>query len=276
MNDLAVQPGYGWPAILKLGYVSTPRKTVLADRYREGPLAVQRTLYPEGGVCHTYLLHPPGGVAGGDRLDITVNVAAGASALVTTPGATKFYRSIGPRASLCQALRVDDGCLEWFPQENIVFPGANVEMTTHVSLSASAKFIGWEITCLGRPVIDESFHTGTLRSRLNIEKEGRLLLVDALHINNRDDLVSTAGLRGQPVTGTLVATLGESSSLDELRRMAGSNANELGLTVVDGLLVARYLGDSTEMARKLFARIWRAARPLVSARPACTPRIWNT
>jgi urease accessory protein len=277
MYDIAVQPEYSWPATLNLGYIRTPRKTILARRNRRGPLAVQRTLYPEGDVCHTYLLHPPGGVAGGDELDITVDVATGASALVTTPGATKFYRSIGPQASLHQVLRVEGGCLEWMPQENILFPGACVDLQTHILLSGNAKFAAWEITCLGRPVIDERFDRGYLHSRLHIERDGRPLLLDVMKVDGQQDLDSIAGLRGQPVSGIFVVTVDEDCPLEQLRDMPGDNyGNEIGLTIVDGLLVARYLGDSTERARKLFARIWQMTRPLVCSRPACTPRIWNT
>jgi urease accessory protein len=277
MNDIAVPPVCSWPATLKLGYVRTHQKTILAERQRKGPLAVQRMLHPEGDVCHTYLLHPPGGVAGGDTLDISVDVAAHASALVTTPGATKFYHSIGPQASLYQTLTVNDGCLEWLPQENILFPGAVASLETHVILNGDAKFTGWEITCLGRPVIDESFSTGSLRSRLKIERDGRLLLVDSLQVSSEQDLYSSAGLRGKPVTGTCAITVNESIPLDELRSIQDpDSSHELGITIVDGLLVARYLGDSTEQARKLFTRIWQSTRPFVSSRPACTPRIWNT
>jgi len=89
-------------------------------------LAVQRALYPEADLCHVYLLHPPGGVAGGDLLNISIQVRDGGAALITTPGATKFYRSVAPRAFVRQSLKIMNGSLEWLPQENILFPGANV------------------------------------------------------------------------------------------------------------------------------------------------------
>ena len=88
----------GWQAGLRLGFRAGPRRTLLADRQRYGPLAVQAAFYPEGVICHVYLLHPPGGVVGGDRLDMEVTLGKGASTLLTTPGATKFYRSARPRA----------------------------------------------------------------------------------------------------------------------------------------------------------------------------------
>ena len=113
----------GWQARLDLGFEQRAGRTVLAHKRQFGPLTVQRPFYPEGGPCHLYVLHPPGGVVGGDRLAVSVLVAEGAHALITTPGAAKFYRSAGPRADVVQRLSVDaGGALEWFPQENILFP----------------------------------------------------------------------------------------------------------------------------------------------------------
>ena len=80
----------GWRASLRLGFRPGAKGTVLADRRRQGPLAVQRAFYPEGGVCHTYLLHPPGGVVGGDRLNIEACLEAGADIIVNTDGDNQY------------------------------------------------------------------------------------------------------------------------------------------------------------------------------------------
>ncbi|WP_275097100.1 urease accessory protein UreD [Sedimenticola hydrogenitrophicus] len=271
----------GWQAALRLGFRQIAGKTLLAERSRQGPLAVQRALYPEGDLCHVYLLHPPGGVAGGDQLRISTEVAPGATALVTTPGATKFYRSAGPWATQRQTLRVTDGCLEWLPQENIIFPGARIELATTVQLEGNARFIGWEIHCLGRPVIDEVFDHGAALFRFSLFRDGLPLLHERLEVNGQADLGASAGLRHHPVLGTLIATTGATAGdnglLDTIRaQLPESQRNRLGITEVDGLFIARYLGDSTETARALFSDIWKALRPAVVDRPPCVPRIWNT
>ncbi len=99
----------GWRARLELGFAPRPGRTALVHRRQRGPLAVQRPFYPEDDVCHLYLLHPPGGVVGGDSLHIQADAGAGAHALVTTPGATKFYLSAGASAQQVQILRVAVG-----------------------------------------------------------------------------------------------------------------------------------------------------------------------
>ncbi len=270
-----------WRANLQLGFRKTPSKTILAERLREGPLTVQRSLYPEDDVCHTYLLHPPGGVAGGDQLNIQVQVYPAASALITTPGAGKFYRSAGPVARQQQTLRIDGGVLEWLPQENIFFPGANVELETRIELSNNARFIGWEINCLGQPVTAERFLTGRAIFKLKIIKDGLPLLTERLPITQESDLSLAAGLRDNPVFGCIYATLDNDELLGSLREIKPqssdqNNDDQLALTIVDGLLVARYLGNSVERARHCFIKLWKILRPTVLNRPACLPRIWNT
>ena len=187
----------GWHASLHLGFEPRGGRTVLATRRQRGPLAVQRAFYPEGDICHLYLLHPPGGVVGGDRLDIDVGVADGAHALITTPGASKFYRSAGPEARQHQRLTVGDGgTLEWFPQENILFPGANLRTGTDIDLSGNARFLGWEILSLGRPVISERFEHGSADLGLRVQRDGQPILIDRLRLGSKPDLDGLSGLRG--------------------------------------------------------------------------------
>lgn len=267
----------GWQASLRLGFRNSPGKTLLAERFREGPLAVQRALYPEGDLCHVYLLHPPGGVAGGDQLNICADVAQGASALITTPGAAKFYRSIGPKAYQRQSLTVTAGTLEWLPQENILFPGAQAELSTTVQLHGDAAFIGWEINCLGRPVVNERFEYGCATFKFSLIRDGLPILHERVMVEGEKDLTSAAGLRGCAVMGSLYATTDDKRLLETIRQSIPEvHQHELGITLVDGLFIARYLGDSTEKARGLFTNIWKLLRPVVINRPPCEPRIWST
>jgi urease accessory protein len=149
----------GWRAELSLGFTAEPDEegrrgaagsaapaTRLTSRAHRGPLVVQRPFYPEGpGVPHVYVLHPPGGVVGGDSLRVEVSVGPRAHALVTTPAATKVYRTRGPRATQVQRLTVAaHAALEWLPQETILHDGAAIDLDTTVVLADGARFIGLE------------------------------------------------------------------------------------------------------------------------------------
>lgn len=267
----------GWQAELSLGFTRRGNKTVLAERRQRGPLAVQRSFYPEGETCHTYILHPPGGVVGGDQLAINLTVDSAASTLLTTPGATKFYRTNGQQAQQRQHFEVS-GALEWLPQENIFFPGANSKLATQIHLHADARYIGWEIQCLGRPVIGERFEHGSLLFTTQLYRNAKPLFIDRLSINNGQDLQGAAGLRNQPVMATLLATPANTEALELARTCSEMPLPQgnAGVTLMNGVLIVRYLGGSTAEAHQLLRSVWQAIRPLVTERPAITPRIWNT
>ncbi|GGB92101.1 urease accessory protein UreD [Marinobacterium zhoushanense] len=277
----------GWEALLRLRYAQRGDKTRIVERERCGPLAVQRPFYPEQtGVCHTYLLHPPGGVVGGDSLDIQVRVEAGAQALITTPGATKFYRSGGRLATQRQTLSVESGgVLEWLPQENIFFPDACVRVETHVALESGAGFIGWDLQCLGRPVNHEAFDMGEVNSLTRVSIDGELILIDQLRTNGRRLVDAAAGLRGYPMQASLFIVPGRDcvascqDLLDQIRAVIAAtdcSALEVGATLIDGVLVVRALGAGTEPILRLFSAIWCSIRPCVSGLEAVPPRIWAT
>lgn len=267
----------GWQAELQLGFQRSSTKTVLAARSQCGPLAVQRPFYPEGEVCHAYILHPPGGVVGGDCLQMHFQVASNAHALLTTPGATKFYRSAGLQAQQHQHFHVTQGCLEWLPQENIFFPGANTALYSSIHLDATAQYIGWEIHCLGLPSIGEQFTHGKTLFKTAVYRAGKPLLLDRLLIASEANLHTAAGLRGQPVIATLYATPATPALLEAVRPHCQDIAEvSAGVTLLNGVLVVRYLGNSTAQAQRLFRHLWHIIRPLVTGRPATPPRIWNT
>lgn len=251
---------------------------MLAHKRQFGPLTVQRPFYPEGGACHLYLLHPPGGVVGGDRLEIDVQVRSGAHALITTPGAAKFYRSAGPWALQHQRLVVEDGgVLEWFPHENILFPGAMLGNRMQVKLSGDARFLGWEIQSLGRPVIGERFDSGSADLRLDVSREGRPLLSERLRIRGNSDLDGPSGLRGFAVAASFVASRAGPEDVEAAREgLEMPTGHPFAMSLVEDLLVARCLAGSVEPVNRIFLALWGILRPRLLGREACAPRIWAT
>lgn len=271
-------PKHGWKAELSLGFTQKHNKTVLSARKQRGPLAIQRPFYPEGATCHGYVLHPPGGVVGGDQLLIAADIGEGASALLTTPGATKFYRSDNKLATQQQRFTVKSGCLEWLPQENIFFPEAHSTLTTRIELDNDAQFIGWEVQCLGRPAIDETFKPGALLFKTEVIRNNRASYIDRLHIRKDSDLQGVAGLRGMPVMATLIATPACKQTLDLSRECCAKPLQHgtAGTTLMNDVLIVRYLGSNTSEAHHLLRTIWMNIRPLINAREAVPPRIWAT
>jgi len=285
MPTEAPQLAQGWAAELHLGFARDGARSALVERRHVGPLRVQRPFYPEGeGVCHVYLLHPPGGLVAGDDLQVNARVEPGAHALLTTPAAAKLYRSRAAAGPARQAQRFEvqgDGLLEWLPQESIAFRGARAELSTRVALAAEARFIGWEIVCLGRPAAGERFDDGTLQPSFELSRAGHILYVErGQYAGGSAVLQAPWGLAGQPVVGTMLCAAPAAARCVEAARAAlAGQLGESALAAVSGwddLLVARYLGPSAEQARNVFAGIWSAVRPALLGRDACVPRIWHT
>jgi urease accessory protein len=278
-----------WIAELALSYAWRHGKTRLLHKRQLGPLTIQRPFYPEGDICHSYLLHPPGGVVGGDQLSINVTCDEDASALITTPGATKFYRSSGDqRAHQSLQLIVKAGAtLEWLPQQNIFFPGARVDLETDIHIQAGGQFIGWEMHCFGRPVINETFSHGSVHSCTKIWLDDSLHLVERLITEADEGVNSPTGLRGNAMQGSLLAAPVDATLAQALRdvttawqasnRQAPLESDMLvGITVVDKVLIVRALEEQSEAMLQLFAVLWTHLRAETLGRPACPPRIWAT
>lgn len=273
-----------WQAELNLGFATRAGRTVLCENRHSGPLRVQKALYPEGDeVCQAIILHPPSGIAGGDHLSIDIAVDRQSHAQITTPGAGKWYRSGGAEASQTVSLRVGDGAtLEWLPQESIVFDGAIARMSTHVALAADSRYVGWDILCLGRAASGERFDSGRFDLFCRINRDGKPLWIERGRVEGSDTmLASPAGWAGATVCGTLLCSFPElpqqaAALLESLRLLAPGDGAQHGITIPPGLLIARYLGDSSEAARLWFAELWKILRPACCGRPAVLPRIWNT
>jgi urease accessory protein len=273
---------------LHLQYRRNGAATRAADRHH-GPLRVLQALYPEGpGICHHVLVHPPGGLVGGDRLDVVVDVGPGAHALLTTPGAARYYRSDGPAAVQQVALQLQaDARLEWLPLEAIAYPGCEGENRLQMELAPGAELLGWDLLALGLPASDKPFDSG--RQRQHLHWPGVWLehgLIEATDTALRD---GPAGLAGQRVLGTLwwasgtpMAAARRDALLDAARAAlaapAGSSAAlHAGATAPDARLVlVRLLAQRVEPALAALQRARAAWRTLAWGLPAAAPRIWKT
>ena len=268
----------GWLAQLDLVYAQRSNKTVIAQRRHVGPLTIQRPFYPEGEVCHSYVLHPPGGVVGGDQLQLNVTLERGAHALITTPASAKFYRSDGATAIQQQVLSVaSGGILEYLPQDTILFDACRLNTRTRIELAADARFAGWEILCQGRPASGEMFLSGQCRQAYELYREGKPLVIERTHLHGNSEMQTAGwGLASYPVLGTMLVS-GASAELLTLARATCAESTALfSASLLQDVLVCRYLGWQGIEARDCFTRVWQAIRPAWIGRNACRPRIWDT
>lgn len=274
-----------WKAKLTLDYRREGERTVAHDCH-EGPLRVLQRLYPEGpAICHHVVLHPPGGVVGGDELHLHATLAEGSHALITTAGATRFYRSDGAPAVQSVRLLLADGTrLEWLPMEALAYSGCDAQSQVCMTLAPGAEMIGWDVLALGLPAARQPFVAGSFGQHLELTgcwlERGRVAAADSLL------LASAAGFGGHSVLGTAWFAAGQGlppvrrdGLLDAARDVVRSHslAATAGVTSPQApVVVLRVLGHGVEPVMALLAQVraaWRQAAWGLAAQP---PRVWST
>jgi urease accessory protein len=275
----------GWRGHLTLHYGRDGERTIAHDRHH-GPLRVLQRLYPEGpAICHHVLVHPPGGIVGGDELVIDATLDAGTHALITTPGATRFYRSAGASATQSATLRLDAGArLEWLPLETLAYDGCLAENRLRLELAPGAEAMGWELLALGLPAAGQPFERG--RYLQELELPGVWLDRGRVDASDRRLLDSPLGWAGRRVMATCWFASGHAlpdarrDSLldaaralidaDPLRDFAGASAPQ------ERVLMLRVLAPRVEPAFALLAQVRAAWRRAAWDLDAAPPRIWRT
>lgn len=279
----------GWPARLALRYRRDGEAT-RAEVSHSGPLRVLKALYPEGpACCHHVIVHPPAGIASGDRLDIEVALEAHTHVLLTTPGATRFYRSDG--ASGEQHVQVSVGAsarLEWLPQETLVYRDADAINGLAFALAPGAEMIGSDVVALGLPEAGQPFDRGALRQSLALHAPGLPGWLDRAHIRADDArlLHSPLGLAGHGAWGLLWWASGQAqaaaavqTALDAARELAAASplAVTAGATALQPNVVAlRVLGPRVEPISQLLRAVRRRWRDQLWGLAAQDPRLWAT
>ena len=273
-----------WRADLKLDYTLESQRTV-ARYLHQGPLRILQSLYPEGDqICHNVLVHPPGGLVGGDTLDIQVNVAEGAHALVSTPSATRFYKS-GGQAALQQvtATLAPGARLEWLPLEAIAYNDCEATNRAIFNLAPTAELMAWDVTALGLPSSDLAFTKGHFQQHLEIPgvwlERGNLRGDDTRWLN------SPLGLAGQKCLASLVFASGHNiepqraaQALEAAREVLEAHPLRLqaGITCAHPqVIVLRVMSPLVEPSMDLLKQVWAVWRHTLWALPSTPPRIWS-
>ncbi len=272
-----------WPARLALRATRDGSATRVHAQH-DGPLRLLKTLYPEGNtIAHAVLVHPPGGLVGGDRLDIDLDVQPGSHLLVTTPAATRFYRSIAGEAAQVVHARVGEGArLEWVPQETLAYHACVGRNEVRLSLAPGASLFATEVLGLGLPAAGQAFDTGRLLQHLEIE--GQWLDRGWLDAADKALLDGPCGLAGHRVLGTLAyaqtAALADAETLLNDSRELLAEVPLSGATHLAGprgaVLLVRVVGDEVEAVTMALRRVRALWRDRLWGLRTADPRIWAT
>jgi urease accessory protein len=250
--------------------------------YQRQPLRVLTPRAAEGDPLTLVLVNSSGGVVGGDRLYCNITVEAGAACLVTAQSAEKLYRSAGAHARVEVALAASDGAwLEFLPQGTIVFDGARAKRMMSLEVRSRARILAGEILLLGRIASGEKVLQCSLRDRWEVRRNGTLQWADILRLEG--DIRAVAGnpaaLGGATALATCVYVAPDAARHVDLARTlqqteAGPRQVRCGATLVNGVLVLRWLGENAQAVRESFGRFWCLWRAAIAYLPARLPRIW--
>jgi urease accessory protein len=273
-----------WLAELHLRFARFNNRTLLVENRHCGPLRVQKALYPEGAaVCHAVIIHPPGGIAGGDDLCLEVDLEPGSTAVLTTPGAAKWYKA--PRNPSRQqiTIRLAKGSrLDWLPQENIFFNAARAESLFKLQMEPDATATGWEIGVLGRQASSEKWLEGSLRWETSIlGPDGTFLWVERMLLDATSRVRSAPqGLSGFDAFGTFwaVGSEGVAKLAEELSASLPfeSDLRAGATSMAGGVLLVRVLAKNVERIRQLLIACWTLLRPKIHGLQPQPVRLWAT
>ena len=268
--------------VAEIGFIFRDSATRLSHLYERHPLRVLFPTPPKGDLPAAVLVTTSGGFVAGDRIEITVTAGVEAAAHATGSAAEKIYRSTGATTAIDQRLNVEAGAwLEFLPPETILFDRAKLRRVTRVDLRGNGGFLGGGIIVFGRIAMGERFSEGLLHDRWEVYRDGALVWGDALHVV--DDVAAVmdnpACFAGAEACGTLIFAPrdGEPRRFIEAAREAQGATTEglrAGSTAVNGLLVARWLGDAMPL-RRAYAELACHLRAAAMGLPPVLPRLWH-
>lgn len=254
--------------------------TRLADLHHRDPLSLRLPAPGRGDILEACIITTSGGIVGGDRLHLDITAGAGSSLRVYPQAAEKIYRSLGPESRIDINLTAEEGAwLEWLPQETILFDGARLRRNNRLTLAAGSRAMAGEILVFGRRASGEQLREGLIHDAWRVYEDGRLRWADGFHLSSdmTAALASRACLAGVGAAASFIyAGPDASARLVALRDLLPpeDDGAQHALSVVNGLIVGRFLGEARAL-RRAYGAFWAAARAALADLPPRLPRLWH-
>ena len=253
-------------------------KTIYKSKFTS-PYKLLKCTNDNEGRCILPILHTAGGLVGGDYLKFEANIHKNSKVLLTTSSAQKVYGSVGrskisPKgvfSSQETKLSIHDNShLEYLPQETIVFANGLYSQKFKVNISNNSSFLFSDLIRLGRSSAGESIENGVFRSKLEIIRNCDLYddweFVDQIELT-KHSFEAISGMDYNPVLGSLIWICEKDfskSKLNELvidiKKNLNETNNQLSIGILENGLSIRFLGNSSQVARKWFFSIWKQIR----------------
>ncbi len=262
----------GRDGVLRLALERRGTRTVVAACRFTLPLQVLTPVAVDDPALVVSMLNPTGGLVGGDRLDVEVHVGAGARACLTTPSATKVYRTTGAAAEQRVRLRVGPAAtLEWVPDHTIPFAGSAFRQRLEAELAPGARLILVDAFAAGRVARGEAWRFDRLDSAITVRDSAGWIFRDRLALHGDAGWAALGLAEGHPYFATMAVFGG--GALDGFRREVSARLDAYdgvragaGALPRDGVVLRLLAADAPTLGAAL-ETAWGCARAALIGAP---------
>ena len=275
MSSELIPERVGRDGFLSLRFARRATSTILAQSRFSLPLQALTPLTPADGSSYLMLLNPTGGVLGGDRLTTAIELENDTHVCLTTPSATRIYRTLGEPAILETVIRVGEGAmLEYFPDHVIPHVGSALRQSLRVEMARGSRAILLDSMASGRVAHGERWSFREMDSRTAVLACGRPIYINRTKIipstmhpqqfglMDEFDYMTTMGLFADGHTRWKYISAAANEELQSSPEVLGA-ATELAR----GGCVVRFLARSAPDMTTASKKLWDMARSLIAGLP---------
>jgi urease accessory protein len=187
----------GRDGFLRLLFERQGDATVLRRSRFTLPLQVLSPLTLDDGTSYLMLLNPTGGILGGDRLYTEIMLRQDTNVCLSTPSASRVYRTSGETAVQETKIRLETGAtLEYLPDHLIPHQGSSLRQTLHVEMETGSRGIFLDAFASGRQALQENWNFRDLDLRTEIYLEAKPLFLNRSKMNPGQDHPNRLGAMG--------------------------------------------------------------------------------
>jgi urease accessory protein len=261
----------GRDGFLRLRFARRGASTILAQSRFSLPLQALTPLTLADGVSYLMLLNPTGGVLGGDHLVSEIVLEAATHVCLTTPSATRIYRTAAKPAILETVIQLgEEATLEYLPDHVIPHAGSALRQSLRIEMARGSRAIILDAMASGRVAHGERWSFTEMDSRTEVHACGRPAYIhrarivpvekrpDRLGWMQEFDYISCMGLFADGFTRWNEVSAALNEELKSVPNVRG------GASVLSrGGCVVRFLARSASDMTLVNKKLWDAAREIL-------------
>ena len=275
MNSERNPERVGRDGFLRLRFARSCGNTILAQSRFSLPLQALTPLTLKDGASYLMLLNPTGGVLGGDHLVTNIVQEPGTHVCLTTPSATRIYRTSEKPAILETVIHLGEGAaLEYSPEHVIPHAGSALLQSLRIEMARGSRAIIVDSLGSGRVAHGERWNFTEIDSRTEVYACSRPAYIsrtrivpaekrpDQLGLMEEFDYMSCMGLFADGFTRWEQVAGGMNEELKSVPNVHG------GATLLSrGGCMVRFLARSASDMTIANKKLWDAARKHVADLP---------